>query len=310
MFIIHTSGARTEQELNQVKQWTSRTLISPILVGCLTFGQAAGPSIGVAIANGSFQVDGSSVSGNATLFGGTIIETRQASSRLQFNNGARIELGPESRAKVFGDRLMLEKGLGELAAKHYQIEAQSLRIAAGESKSLARVRIEGSKNVMVSAVNGPVRVYNEIGLLVASVRPGTALTFQPQAASPTASERSGCLLRSKEDSSKFVLVDQIANVTVEVRGEGLAEQAGNVVKITGTAFRSAVPVEGASQVIQVASIELITKGGCIITTNAPAAGPAVKTGGISNGAKIAIAVVAVGGAAGGIVAATKGSKSR
>jgi hypothetical protein len=107
-----------------------------------------------------------------------------------------------------------------------------------------------------------------------------------------------------------VLVDQIANVTVEVRGVGLAEQVGNQVKISGTAFRSATPVAGASQVIQVTAVELITRGGCTILPPTTATSPAAKSGGISNGAKIAIAVVAVGGAAGGIVAATGGSKSR
>jgi len=162
----------------------------------------------------------------------------------------------------------------------------------------------------VAAVNGPVRVYNGIGMLVANVKPGVPLVFEPQAAAPTASERTGCLAQSKEDPTKFVLVDQIANVTVEVRGVGLAEQVGNQVKISGTAFRSATPVAGASQVIQVTAVELVTRGGCTILPPTTATAPAAKSGGISNGAKIAIAVVAVGGAAGGIVAATGGSKSR
>ena len=293
-----------------MKQWTSRSLISLILVGSLTVSQAAGPALGVAIAKGNFHIDGSPVSDNATLFGGATIETGQASSRLQLSSGARIELAPQSRAKVFGDHLRLEKGLGELAAKDYQIEAQSLRIATDEPTAVARVRIESARSVLVTAVNGPVRVYNEIGLLVANVRPGMALAFEPQAASPTSSERSGCLLRSKEDSSKYILVDQVANVTVEVRGAGLAEQVGNQVKITGTAFRSAVPVAGAAQVIQAGAVEVVAQGGCVLTTGAAAAGGAPRTGGISNGAKIAIAVVAVGGAAGGIVAASGGSKSR
>lgn len=283
-----------------------KSLISLILVGCLTVSQAAGPAIGFAIAKGSFVIDGASVYGNATLFGGATIETGQASSRLQFSNGARIELAPQSRAKVFGDHLTLEKGLGELAAKKYRIEARTLSI---EANALARVSLEGSKDVLVTALNGPVRVYNEVGLLVANVRPGVAMSFQPQAAAPTSSERTGCLMRSKVDPSKFILVDQVADITVELRGEGLAEQVGNQIKVRGTAFRSEVPVAGASQVIQVDkdSIEVITKNACSTTGSKP---PDVKKGGLSNGAKIAIAVAGVGGAAGGIIAATSGSKSR
>lgn len=294
-----------------MKQWTGRTLIALILSGSLTFTQAAGPALGVAIAKGGFQIDGSSVSDNATLFGGTTVETSQASSRLQLNSGARVELSPRSRAKVFSDHIRLEKGVGELASKDYQIEAQSLRIETIEPKTVARVRIDGSRNVMVAAVNGPVRVYNEIGLLVANVKPGVPLAFQPQAAAPTVSERTGCLLQSKEDGTKFILVDQVANITVELRGAGLAENVGNQVKISGTAFRSATPVAGASQVIQVTALEVVARGGCTVvpvaTSTAPTAGT---TGGISNGAKIGIAVAVVGGAAGGVIAATGGSKSR
>src|SRR3954454_13134937 len=98
-----------------VKHWTTNSLISLILVGSLGTSQAAGPALGVAIAKGGFTVDGSSVSNNATLFGGALVETAPASSRLQLNSGARIELMPRSRAQVFDDHMMLERGVGELA---------------------------------------------------------------------------------------------------------------------------------------------------------------------------------------------------
>jgi len=287
-----------------------KSLISLILVGCLTISQAAGPALGFATAKGSFQIDGASVSGDATLFGGTTIETGEASSRLQFSNGARIELAAHSRAKTFSDHLTLEKGLGELAAKKYRIEARTLRIETNDPQSLARVVIESEKRVLVMARNGPVRVYNEIGLLVANVKPGVAMSFEPQAGAATSSERTGCLMRSKVEPAKFILVDEVADITVELRGDGLAEQVGNRIKIRGSAFRSEVPVAGASQVIQVDGIELITKDACAAGPAGPKPSDIAKKGGISNGAKVAIAVAVVGGAAGGIVAATSGSKSR
>src|SRR5713226_2283219 len=111
-----------------------KSLISLILVGSLAISQAAGPAIGFATAKGSFQIDGASVSGNATLFGGTTIETGDASSRLQFSNGTRIELAAHSRAKTFGDHLTLEKGLSEWTGKNYRIEAQSLRIETNDQQ--------------------------------------------------------------------------------------------------------------------------------------------------------------------------------
>ena len=306
-----------------MRQWTASPFIALILTSHLAILQAAAPALGVAIAKGGFQVDGASVSGNATLFGGATIETDRASSRLQLSSGARVELAPQSRARVFGDHLALEKGSGELASKDYQIEARTLRVATGAAPSLARVSIQGSSSVLVTAVNGPAHVYNEIGLLVADVRPGMALAFEPQAGAATASERTGCLMRSSADRTKYTLVDPVANVTVELRGEGLAEQVGNQVKVSGTTFRSATPVAGASQVIQVTSLQVVAQGGCGAaqaaspSTQPGPAQPAGKSGpatgastGISNGAKIAIAAVGVGAAAGGIIAATSGGKSR
>jgi len=288
-------------------------LIPIALVAGITSAQAAGPALGVAMATGSFRIDGSTVSDNASLFSGATIETEKASSRLQLSNGARIELAPRSRAKVYDDYLSLESGLGELTSKQYQIEAKTLRIETDDVNSSARVKIDNAKSVLVTAIHGSASVYNEVGMLVASVKPGMALAFQPQAAAPTTSERSGCLMRSKDDPSKFILVDQVANVTVEVRGAGVAEQVGSQVKVTGTTFRSATPVAGASQVIQVTRIEVVTAGSCGPTAAggpAPKPIPAATATGISNGAKIGIAVAVAGGAAGGIIAATGGSKSR
>ena len=60
------------------------------------------------------------------------------------------------------------------------------------------------------------------------------------------------------------------------------------------------------------TLELIATGGCVALPGAGSTTPGTvaRTGGISNGAKIAIAVVAVGGGAGAAVAASGGSKSR
>ena len=292
---------------------STQALLSLILTAVLIPGWAAGPSIGVAIAPGSFVVDGSRVTGNATLFEGAAVETAQSSSRLRVNSGAQVDLAPRSRATVHEKYVTLEKGFGDLrAAQGYQIEARSLRIEPRDSKGVARVGFEGKEAVLVSAVNGPVRVFNHIGLVVADVVPGVAMSFVPQAGQPDGSALAGCL--SKTRDGKYVLKDDKSTVTVELRGSDLDQNVGKRVEVTGTAFRSAEPVAGASSVIRVNTISAVGEG-CGATAVAPTGGkvpaPVTTGGGLSNGAKIAIAVIAVGGAAGGIVAATSGgSKSR
>jgi hypothetical protein len=234
--------------------------ISLILAGTLAISQAAGPAIGVAMANGSFQIDSSQVYGNTTLFDGATIQTEKAPSRLQLNNGTKMGLGENSRATIFDKRMTLEIGLGEVGpSSSYRMEARTLRISPVDAKAIARVKLEGEKQVLVAAVNGPVRVFNESGLLVANMERGMSLLFTPQAAQPSAFQMSGCLLQTED--GKFLLVDP--NQTVELRGDDLAKEVNNRVEVNGTAYRSAAPAPPASQVVQVDSMKRTEVGGCL-----------------------------------------------
>lgn len=295
---------------------TTQALLSLILTATLTPGWAAGPAIGVVIAPGTFRLDGAAVTGNATLVDGAAVETAQSSSRLEVGleggKAARVELSPGSRARVHAKFAALEKGSGELASSRgYQIEARTLRIQPRDSKALARVELRGASTVLVAAVNGPVRVFNKDGLVVADVFAGMAMSFIPQAGPANGSKLAGCLVKN---GTAYLLTDDASQVTVELRGDGLEENVGKKVEITGTAFRSAEPVAGASSVIHVDTLTPGT-GSCVVPPGgvapaSPSTGPVAKSGGLSNGAKVAIAVAVAGGAAGGIIAATsKGSKS-
>jgi hypothetical protein len=231
-----------------------------VLVGTLSFAATAAEAIGVAVGRGSFEVDNSQVYGNTTLFDGSTIRTAQASSRLQLKNGARLDLGADSQAKVFDKQATLERGVGEVeGSSKYPMEARTLRISPVDARSIARVKLQGEKQVLVAAMNGRVRVVNDSGLLVANVQPGATLLFTPQAGQAGTFQTSGCLLETKD--GKFLLVD--ANQTVELRGSGLAVEINNRVEVTGTAFRSAVPTSPAVQVVQADSVKRVEEGGCV-----------------------------------------------
>jgi hypothetical protein len=138
------------------------------------------------------------------------------------------------------------------------MDARTLRISPVDSKAIARVKLEGTKQVLVTAVNGPVRVFNDSGLLVANMERGMALLFTPQAAQRSTFQMSGCLLQTAD--GKFLLVDP--NQTVELRGSDLAQEANNRVEVNGTAYRSATPAPPASQAVQVDSMKRTDVGGC------------------------------------------------
>ncbi len=294
-------------------------LVTLSFLGTVTLAIAVERPIGVAVSQGGFQADDSRVFGNTTVFDGTLVQTAEASSRLQLNSGARIELAINSRAKVFERRAALEQGIAELASSlGYQLEARTLRISPIDSKSIARVKLEGEKQVLVAAVNGRVRVSTGGGLLVANLAPGKTLLFTPQAAQAETFQVSGCLLQTK--TGQFLLVDP--NQTVELRGSGLEKEINNRVEVAGTSFRSAVATPPATQLIQVdrikqvavdtcqEAIETIERSGVKVVRpgqTVKPAGPDVKPP--SHAGIYAGVAVAVGGGIGAAVALSGGKKS-
>jgi hypothetical protein len=269
-----------------------------LAAGAVSYSAASGPAIGMAVADGSFQVDHSRVWGNATLFDGSVVETGQALSRLKFASGARMSLASESRATVHQGRLVLESGSGQLeSAPGFEVESRTLKISAAEPGTVARIRLDGAPRVVVAALRGSVRVTNSAGLLVASVEAGKSLDFEPQAAGASAPTRAaGCLL-SKD--GKFVVVEQTANVMLEVEGTGLNAELGNRVEISGIADVAAPSVPGASQVVKVAGLKRVAKGGCSAVARKAGAAVSVAAGG-------GVAGAAGAGAAGAATAAGVG----
>ena len=292
-----------------------RALVALYLVVILAWASAPSRVIGIAKAHGDFRVDDALVTGNATLFDGAAVRTGDVPSRLQLQNGTRVELASESQARVFGGRVLLDQGFGEMQTPSgYRLEARGIRVATGGANTVARVRLDGEKAVLVAAVKGPVRVFNDAGLLLANVKTGTTLRFETQAAPRDSFQMAGCLLRK---AGKFILVEQTTNQTVEVRGDAaqLAAQVGNRVQITGAADRSTPPPAGAMLVVQISTMEQSGLGGCLATAMSVGAEPVGRAPAAekpkSHRAVIAgVAVASAGAAIAGVGLAARGkSKS-
>jgi len=282
---------------------TNRALLALVLCGTVSLSFSSSPAIGLAVAEGSFQVDHAHVWGNATLFDGNLVETGQASSRLKLENGVAMQLASDSRARVYQSRLVLEKGTGQLESINYLIEADSLRVSPDSPGSVARVQVGGGNRIIVAAYQGSVRVSNNQGVLVAKLETGRELAFEPQAEGTAALTKvSGCLLRK---DGQFVIVDAATNVVFQLQGAALEANLGSHVEITGSAITQAPTVAGVSQVVNVTDVKLVSKGGCasaakqIAAAGAGAAAGAA-AGGLSTGAIVAIVagVAAIGSTVG------------
>lgn len=230
--------------------------------------QAAPPVIGTVTARGAFRLDNSAVTGNATLFEGSTLETAAASSAVEMVSGARLSLASASKGRLFGDRMILEKGIGQLdKAENFRLEARGLTIQPETEKSSARVALGAGARIQVAALNGSFRVLNSLGVLVADIGAGRAVEFDPQPAN-TASRLSGCLTMR---GVHYLLTDETTNVVVELGGLGLDKEKGNRVEITGAMDPTATPVSDASQFIRVSSVKRLSKG-CGASGAAAAAG--------------------------------------
>ncbi len=263
-----------------------RSFLSLMTSGCLLFLMAAPPSIGVIRSSGDFQVDGATVSGNATLFEGSTVQTAATQSKIQLSGGAAIVLAPNSRAQIYKDR----------------VEAATLRISPADTHTIAQIVSQDSSHVSIGAVQGLVDVRNGAGVLVATVRPGLALAFSTQAGgAATATKMSGCLGMK---NGHYLLTDNTSGVTVELQGPEVAKNNGHQVEITGSMIPGATPPTGASQVVQVMTINSVGAK-CNIPGGAAVAG----AGGGHTLAYVIVGGVAVAGTLVGLgIAGTFSSK--
>ncbi|HLW76091.1 MAG TPA: hypothetical protein VKS01_03880 [Bryobacteraceae bacterium] len=258
---------------------------------------AATPAIGIVTASGHVSIEHSQVWGNATLFDGATIETNAASSDVALRNGVRLQLGASSKARVFENRALLEKGVGQVGGSpSYELDAASLRIHADSG----RARVTLGDRIEVAALTGSARVMNANGVLLASLAAGRSMSFEPQN-SPAVSH-TGCLLYK---DGHFILQDENDNSITELNGPDLAKNTGNRVTATGTLATARPAVQIATSVMNVTKVDLKSPGGCLTaasTLNAQTEAPA----GAGKGAAVGAAAGAAGGAAAGAAAGAAG----
>jgi hypothetical protein len=211
----------------------------------------ADPSaIGKATAENGLVVDNSRASGNATVFEGSTIQAA-AVSRIRLVNGTHLDLGAGSKAQVFAGHLALNTGTSEVqSASGFEIDTRTLRIKPADAHSIAKVALGDSNQVLVTAINSPVDVRNQGGVLVARVFPSLPMSFLPQAAPASGAAAStynsdGCIL---DTGDSVVISDPTGRQVFELRGKKGANFSGNVGKranVVGVIDTSATPKAGA-----------------------------------------------------------------
>ena len=140
-----------------------------LAAGAISLSAAPSGVIGM-ISAGSGQsgvsIDGARVSGNATVFDGSVISA-SSYSRMQLNSGARVDLATGSQARVFSNHIALESGTSEVQSPSgFSIDARNFKIQPAEANSIARVRLESDQKVLVTAKASDMEVSESFNLTV------------------------------------------------------------------------------------------------------------------------------------------------
>jgi hypothetical protein len=287
MIVIHLNNTYLMYRLKNPLPLNStvRILISVVARSVLTsllFSVAAlaAPAIGIVTASGHFSVEGSQVWGNATLFDGATVETGSASSELDLRNGVKVQLGAGSRARIWQNRMDLEKGVAQLAAP------SSFDARVTDQAKLIRAPFKG---IAFQAAQGQ------------TVHAGCMVY------------KNGHFLLQDQTTQEVIEIsgrDLAANVGNRVEVRGAASGATAIAPATAAMNVASVAVVAQGGCLSVAAtLDATTEAPTVAAAtpaSSPSPSPKVHTG-MSTGAKIAIvSAIAVGGA--GAALALGGSK--
>lgn len=200
-----------------------------------SFGGSPTP-IGVATAPGSFLLEGSRVRGNATLFDGARVETPDVASELRLAQNLRVQLAARSVARVWQDRLEVERGSARilLASRVLAHVPAGGSIRLGMQQTVTRqgcllykeggflLQVDDSTDVLqlsgtglAQNVGSRVQVTGLPGTGAVTISPATAL-FDVSAVSLRAA--GGCLTAAAALNAQTTVPSTPVTATIPARG--------------------------------------------------------------------------------------------
>jgi hypothetical protein len=278
-----------------VKKTNLWSLIAVVGLFVPAQGVTAPDVIGTASARGNMRVDGASVASNATLFDGSVVETDQATTALRLDKGVEVKLATASNATLYRDRLVLTKGTSEvlMGTRDFTVEANHLQVVPDKPYSRGVVSMQNAASVKVAVISGGFHVTNGSGLLLASIRPGSVMSFDGSggqgATAPTTII--GCVI--ERDGKYYLQVPGGTEYLLTGNVEELKHMVGKPEKVIGTPDPNAPPN---SNTIIMTSHSVAARGSLACPLGA--AGGAAGAGGISTTTEVIVGTIIVGAAAG------------
>lgn len=270
-----------------------------VLLICCAIALGAAAPVGVFTIAGSVRVDGAEMRGNGTVRNGSVIETVDNPSQLSLKNGTRFDLAAQSRAQVYDDHAVLERGASQIYASHgYPIRVNSLSVMPVGLSSTIRVFRTNASKLQISAVTGQAEVHGASGLMIARVLAGSSFDFEQQpAGAEGATKVSGKLEKQR---GRYMLTDATTKATFELQGDNLEKSVGQCIVGNG----SSDPTTPA--LIHLATYDKVSCKKLAIPAGAGAGGTAAAGTGAAAGASGLAAGTVAAIVVGGVTAASLG----
>jgi hypothetical protein len=215
---------------------------------------SADNAIGIATVRGSFKVDGSSTSRQATLFGGTRISTDAAASEMRLNSGTKFVLAPGSEGVVFADHVVLRRGGGQLdATSHFRLQTEAFDIAPAGQSAMAQFTLASTGVMHVSSIRGSLALRTPGGALLANLAEGKSAQLSPKSGAGSEYSLTG---KVYEKDGHFFVTDEASRGTFEVSGSNPERFVGKRVRIEGSSANPGAP----TPVVEVRSISAFGGG--------------------------------------------------
>lgn len=280
----------------------------------LVAAQAAPPAalpakqrvIGTAVSSGNFVMNDRVMPGSGSVQDGAAISTSAAGSTLHLDGGVRLDLSPNSRGRVYQDRLELEAGEASLEGA-YRLDTSELRVTpSAGARSAVGYELDG--RLKVSALSGPVRVSNGSGLLLAQVMPGRSVLLAPKVTKGATNTMSLMGTIEKRDNGLF-LMDETAGITVQLRGKELEKYIGKKVRVGGKVDEQAPRMEGIAATVTVDRVQPAGSAAKKTAAGAAAGGAAAAGTGLGTTAIVVGGIAVAGAVTGTSVAVSRSGRS-
>ncbi len=210
----------------------STKLLAAAIFCCSVAYGAAGQTIGTATVRGNVRVDGNQVTGDATLFDGTKVETAAASATLRMSQRSIIEMSTGTRSVIYGNYVRLEQGTIDFKPTcGFVAEVNGVRVTPNSSNTHGVISLSSS-GASLSSQSGEFLILDKTGRLLSRIPAGSSQPIGTNLAQLVAPTYVGNV--SVVSSHRILtLLGPDANTRYELQGQNIHKLQGRLMEIDG-----------------------------------------------------------------------------